>query len=467
MVQLARPIADISDGSWTTDSGGTSLFAAIDEATASDADYIQSSGDASDDAVEVALSAISDPGIIDTGHILRWRMSKDGPATMHATVQLVEGSTVRAERVYFDIPDTATDYSFTLTTGQIGEATAISDYGNLRVRIIKHRADAYSWSDLGTDSVIAAETTSLARKIRSVTKFDGVYVLGYGDINSAISPIYVRYYDPSDSTFKTHPGLVGGQQSEAITPYHLFDGVLWGPYNDTTSTPDFVTLTSKSAGSTLSKLGGVLVHGWQMAKHGSDLFLAGSKSSGTEPTVWRSIDSGATWAVAFSPTDAGMHWCPCVFSVGGFVWTMPYGGIPATAHAYKSADGASWSDAGFTISPNGYPPRRAVSFASKVYYQATSPDGATRGFLHVFDGTGTATDITASVGGYKVDDLIVAGGALYVLVNGNQVWRSTDGATFTRIAYLDLPTAATGLCVDGTDLYIGSAGSHLYKGVLS
>ena len=44
MVQTARPTSDIAAGSWTTQAGsGSSLFATIDEATADDADYMQSS----------------------------------------------------------------------------------------------------------------------------------------------------------------------------------------------------------------------------------------------------------------------------------------------------------------------------------------------------------------------------------------------------------------------------------------
>lgn len=41
--QLGRPFGDVSDGTWTTDTGATvDLYVAIDETSASDADYIQS-----------------------------------------------------------------------------------------------------------------------------------------------------------------------------------------------------------------------------------------------------------------------------------------------------------------------------------------------------------------------------------------------------------------------------------------
>ncbi|MDQ3222387.1 MAG: hypothetical protein M3Q75_02790, partial [Gemmatimonadota bacterium] len=42
LVQYARPASDVTDGTWTDQAGGTNLFAAIDEITASFTDYIES-----------------------------------------------------------------------------------------------------------------------------------------------------------------------------------------------------------------------------------------------------------------------------------------------------------------------------------------------------------------------------------------------------------------------------------------
>jgi hypothetical protein len=50
-----RPIADISDGGWTTDTGGTSLYEAIDELTQNDADYVRSAENPTDDVMEVNI----------------------------------------------------------------------------------------------------------------------------------------------------------------------------------------------------------------------------------------------------------------------------------------------------------------------------------------------------------------------------------------------------------------------------
>lgn len=73
-VQYARPSADVTDGGWTNEVGSaTDLYASLDEATASDADYIQSSVNPSSDVAEVALSDVADPGV-HTGHIIRFRV---------------------------------------------------------------------------------------------------------------------------------------------------------------------------------------------------------------------------------------------------------------------------------------------------------------------------------------------------------------------------------------------------------
>jgi hypothetical protein len=71
--QYARPDSDVSAGTWTTDTGGTTdLYQAIDETNAVDADYIQSVTDPASAVTEVGLSNVTDPAV-STGHIVRYR----------------------------------------------------------------------------------------------------------------------------------------------------------------------------------------------------------------------------------------------------------------------------------------------------------------------------------------------------------------------------------------------------------
>ena len=53
--------ADSVDGAWTDQSGGSSLFAAIDETSLSDADYIQSELSPSASGCRVKLASGGDP----------------------------------------------------------------------------------------------------------------------------------------------------------------------------------------------------------------------------------------------------------------------------------------------------------------------------------------------------------------------------------------------------------------------
>jgi len=64
MAQYARPTSDVTDGTWTGQDSGIDLWTYIDEAVASDADYLD------DNALgycEVALSSIQDEGVWPTG----------------------------------------------------------------------------------------------------------------------------------------------------------------------------------------------------------------------------------------------------------------------------------------------------------------------------------------------------------------------------------------------------------------
>lgn len=88
---IVRPSSDIVTGGWS--STGSTLYEAIDETTASDADYISSS--TSGQIARIALGSTTDPGV-DTGHVLRYRAASDGDRGL--IVRVKQGSTVIAER---------------------------------------------------------------------------------------------------------------------------------------------------------------------------------------------------------------------------------------------------------------------------------------------------------------------------------------------------------------------------------
>lgn len=134
--QVARPSADVADGSWTNESGSAvNMHASIDEAIVNHSDYIQSSqSPASNDVYEVQLSSVNDPNTANN-HTVYYYLSTDVTSgdTINVTVSLVQGTTIistdpSAPRA---TPNTPTLYLWTLSDT---EADAITDYADLRLR---------------------------------------------------------------------------------------------------------------------------------------------------------------------------------------------------------------------------------------------------------------------------------------------------------------------------------------------
>jgi len=116
-----RPSADISTGSWTP-SAGTTLYETLDEVSASDADYIQTSTASS---CEVRLAAGATPSNRDN-HTIRYRILA-GTGTLTAVLKC--GSTT-IKSWNHTLTGSAQDISNALTNA---EASTIADYSDLRV----------------------------------------------------------------------------------------------------------------------------------------------------------------------------------------------------------------------------------------------------------------------------------------------------------------------------------------------
>jgi len=127
--QTARPASDVTVGAWVP-STGSDLYAMIDEPNVDDADHIYTAFNAAES--EVALSALQDP-LSSTGHTLRYRVEGNGSSGI--TVTLLCGSTVIASWTHDPAPSSWTTYEQTLSSGQ---ADAITDYSDLRVRFYEY-----------------------------------------------------------------------------------------------------------------------------------------------------------------------------------------------------------------------------------------------------------------------------------------------------------------------------------------
>ncbi len=122
-VQLARPVSDVTAGTWTA-STGSDLYAMLDETVASDADYIVTTAAST---CEVALGSVSDPAS-SGGHVVRYRISAN---TGGITVRLRQGTTTIAAWTHNPAPSSLTTYAQTLSGA---EADSITDYAALKLQ---------------------------------------------------------------------------------------------------------------------------------------------------------------------------------------------------------------------------------------------------------------------------------------------------------------------------------------------
>lgn len=134
---LLNPYTDVSNaGAWVTDSGGTSsLYAAIDEDSLSDTDFIQSPVGPSTAVYEVALEDVPDPGV-NTGHVVHYRYAKSvGADTVDLTVALYQGATLIDSWTHTNIGTTLTTVDQTLSGAEADSIVATGGfYTDLRLR---------------------------------------------------------------------------------------------------------------------------------------------------------------------------------------------------------------------------------------------------------------------------------------------------------------------------------------------
>ena len=133
MVQIARPDSDISAGLWEPVGGPASLFDAVNETVANDStDYIEAL-DGENTTCELGLTSLTDPAV-STGHIMRTRLQGTGAGgPERLMMQLFQGVTQIAASANLSSRGAWGDGTYTLTAG---EADAITDYTDLRVKLV-------------------------------------------------------------------------------------------------------------------------------------------------------------------------------------------------------------------------------------------------------------------------------------------------------------------------------------------
>lgn len=147
MAQFARPDTDADNtGAFTDQAGGSvNIYTTIDEAVASDADYIRSPTSPVSKVYTARLSDVTDP-VSSSGHIMRMRTATDLAAqeSIDFTQQLRQGyvseasqGTLIASQSRNGVTSTTfTDSAYTLSAA---EADAITDYTALFFRFVVNK----------------------------------------------------------------------------------------------------------------------------------------------------------------------------------------------------------------------------------------------------------------------------------------------------------------------------------------
>jgi hypothetical protein len=131
MPQFARPSSDVTTTNWTRSTGTNAYYTYVEETTADDNDYLQTT--VTNSGLELGLSSVTDP-VSSSGHIVRIRTwSTGGAAAEGRTILLLQGSTTIATVATGNPTRTVgSQVNFTLTSAQ---ADSITDYSNLRIRV--------------------------------------------------------------------------------------------------------------------------------------------------------------------------------------------------------------------------------------------------------------------------------------------------------------------------------------------
>ena len=197
------PSGDVSDGSWTTQAGGTALAAVLDETVRDDSDYVQSNSAVLNDVFEVHLS---DPGSTFTNGVLQIAIGKktNNADVVDFAVELRQGTTVIASWVYADVPYGTVTKSESLTPAQFA---AITDFTDLRVRVTAGRF----WTP--------AQLISGGKLARWYSVPDAAVVDGSGNVQT-LTDLSGNGVDATQATAGSRPAY------EAASPHNGKPGII-------------------------------------------------------------------------------------------------------------------------------------------------------------------------------------------------------------------------------------------------
>ena len=181
--QFARPASTTDSAGWSA-VGAPTHHEAVDESAASDADYIDSTN-GNNSTIIMGLSGVTDPGGANTNdHIVRYRCQSSGTGgPERCNIALFQGNT----EIGNNGNNSATRGSFTLITWVIPDASAITNYNDLNIRVTSASLGGgesvqVSWIELEVPDAVGAPPTVTSPTFADVT--DTTATLG-GNVTDA------------------------------------------------------------------------------------------------------------------------------------------------------------------------------------------------------------------------------------------------------------------------------------------
>ena len=412
--QYARPDGDDSYTGTLPMSTEATLYEAVDEASASDADYFYGSVMQPGFDVYLSLSDVSDP-LCSGDHILRARLGKLSTAAASCNVYLYQGSSLIAALPSATLSTLPTTYSYTLTAA---EANSITDYTDLFLRVVTAEPDVacywlefavpevrrieVSWAEVQGPSESRAEVSWAEMQIPdSVTTYRG-------DIPTTFVGSKTKLYEASRLVV-TDISKGGGYSGGAINP-GSWSFCSWG--NDVIAT-NYIDPVQYRAGNTGAFADLITSTDKPKARFcapfRNQLMLAGINLSGHyDDEIWISaVDNARSFGRDRQTQTDYQRIVSCPGQITGLV-----GGDFALVFKRRSIHAIEWTG-GATVfrvrdltSSIGTPYSRSiVSCDSKVYFWGGDS-------FYVTDGVSMPERIGADVVGWYLTDAAFSGGAL-------------------------------------------------------
>lgn len=318
---------------------------------------------------------------------------------------------------------------------------------------------------LGVHTFAAAQPTAWGRRLQEMAVFDGIVFVGYGDWNANSGPIRAGGWDIAGAAMTYEAAL----DTECTWVHRVIGNRLVVPFIDPkANTGDLAVRSVGSSVWTTLPIGAGTAgsyHVFDAATYdGTDLWVAGARIGSSVAVVWHSPSgNGGDWVEALTYTPPAGNFARYVQLVtyGGRLYVIGYhydGVNPAVVLPAQAWNGATWVAAP-EYNFDGVGSRfgfRPMVFDGQVVRRATWPPTYAAFPFYWFDAA-TFTSGPQQVIHHNLD----GAGRLWWIDQTLAVRRRSPGGSDQFV--VQAPAGASCLAVDGTDLYLGTTASEIYR----